>query len=71
MYFAAIFSLLRYYALDVSYFKSSLDRRLLEMLWNKYWVNTLSSSSLLTVNAYSYFFNVIRNSSTQHVGSVL
>ncbi len=40
----------RYYALEVSYFKSSLDRKLLESLWNKYWVNTLSSSSLLTVS---------------------
>jgi len=25
-----------------------LDRRLLDSLWNKYWVNTLSSSSLIT-----------------------
>ena len=40
----------RYYSLDVSYFKSSLDKRLLDMLWNKYWVNTLSSSTLLTVS---------------------
>ena len=46
-----ILFLQRYYSLDVSYFKSSLDRRLLELLWNKYWVNTLSSSSLLTVSA--------------------
>ena len=38
-----------YYSLDITYFKSALDRRLLESLWNKYWVNTLSSSSLLTV----------------------
>ena len=40
----------RYYCLEVSYFKSFLDRKLLGMLWNKYWVNTLSSSSLLTVS---------------------
>ena len=46
----------RYYSLDVSYFKSSLDRKLLEMLWNKYWVNTLSSSSLLTVSTFSFIF---------------
>ena len=39
----------QYYALDVSYFKSDLDRRLLDSLWNKYWVNTLSSSNLITV----------------------
>ena len=44
----------RYYSLEVSYFKSSLDRKLLEMLWNKYWVNTLSSSSLLTVSNKSH-----------------
>eukprot|EP00039_Didymoeca_costata_P019859 m.339193 g.339193 ORF g.339193 m.339193 type:complete len:346 (+) comp18702_c0_seq1:170-1207(+) len=36
-----------YYSLPITYFKSSLDRRLLELLWNKYWVNTLSSSPLL------------------------
>jgi hypothetical protein len=40
----------RYYSLDVSYFKSELDNSLLEFLWNRYWVNTLSSSNLLTVN---------------------
>jgi len=40
----------QYYALEVSYFKSALDRRLLDSLWNKYWVSTLSSSSLTTVS---------------------
>ncbi|XP_013378701.1 COP9 signalosome complex subunit 5 [Lingula anatina] len=43
----------QYYSLDVSYFKSGLDRRMLESLWNKYWVNTLSSSSLLTNADYT------------------
>lgn len=43
----------QYYSLDVSYFKSALDRRLLDSLWNKYWVNTLSSSSLLTNADYA------------------
>lgn len=38
---------LQYYALDITYFKSSLDCHLLDLLWNKYWVNTLSSSPLL------------------------
>ena len=42
--------LCRYYALEVTYFKSSLDSHLLDLLWNKYWVNTLSSCSLLTVS---------------------
>ncbi len=45
-----IIKFLRYYSLDVSYFKSLLDKSLLEFLWNRYWVNTLSSSNLLTVN---------------------
>lgn len=39
--------LLQYYSLDITYFKSSLDSHLLDLLWNKYWVNTLSSSPLL------------------------
>ncbi|XP_032981882.1 uncharacterized protein LOC117033721 [Rhinolophus ferrumequinum] len=43
----------QYYALEVSYFKSSVDRKLPELLWNKYWVNTLSSSSLLTNADYT------------------
>lgn len=38
--------------MDITYFKSSLDRRLLDSLWNKYWVNTLSSSSLITNDDY-------------------
>ena len=32
---------------QVSYFKSSLDTQLLELLWNKYWVNTLACSPLV------------------------
>ncbi|EFX73885.1 hypothetical protein DAPPUDRAFT_109433 [Daphnia pulex] len=43
----------QYYALEVSYFKSALDRRLLDSLWNKYWVSTLSSSSLTTNADYT------------------
>lgn len=38
---------MQYYSLDITYFKSSLDCHLLDLLWNKYWVNTLSSSPLL------------------------
>eukprot|EP00897_Mesotaenium_endlicherianum_P007142 jgi/Mesen1/6456/ME000033S05736 len=37
----------QYYSLDIACFKSSLDSHLLDLLWNKYWVNTLSSSPLL------------------------
>nr|CAG4648681.1 EOG090X078Z [Polyphemus pediculus] len=43
----------QYYALEILYFKSSLDRRLLDSLWNKYWVSTLSSSSLITNADYT------------------
>jgi COP9 signalosome complex subunit 5 len=38
----------QYYSLDISFFKSSLDSQMLNVLWNKYWVNTLSSSPLQT-----------------------
>ena len=38
----------QYYSLDITFFKSSLDAHLLDLLWNKYWVNTLSSSPLIT-----------------------
>jgi COP9 signalosome complex subunit 5 len=31
----------------VSFFKSGLDSHLLDLLWNKYWVNTLSASPLI------------------------
>lgn len=37
-----------YYELDVSFFKSSLDSSLLDLLWDKYWVNTLCSSPLFS-----------------------
>jgi COP9 signalosome complex subunit 5 len=42
----------QYYSLDVSFFKSGLDARVLDVLWNKYWVNTLSSSPLRTNRAF-------------------
>jgi COP9 signalosome complex subunit 5 len=42
-----------YYSLDVSYFKSPMDKRLLDSLWNHYWVNTLSSSSLISNAEYT------------------
>lgn len=43
----------RYYSLEVSHFKSSLDTRLLDLLWNKYWVATLTNSPLLNNRDYS------------------
>ena len=42
-----------YYQLEVSYFKSPMDTKLLENLWNHYWVNTLSASSLITNAEYT------------------
>jgi len=43
----------RYYSLEVSHFKSTLDTHLLELLWNKYWVATLSQSPLFTNREYA------------------
>eukprot|EP00744_Colponema_vietnamica_P008405 GILI01011991.1.p1 GENE.GILI01011991.1~~GILI01011991.1.p1 ORF type:complete len:340 (-),score=98.97 GILI01011991.1:85-1104(-) len=43
----------KYYQLEVSFFKSSLDRQLLALLWNQYWVSTLSSSPLLQNREYT------------------
>jgi COP9 signalosome complex subunit 5 len=36
----------RYYSIPVSYFKSSLDNTIIETLWNKYWIDTLSNSAI-------------------------
>lgn len=43
----------QYYSLDITHFKSTLDTHLLELLWNKYWVSTLSQSPLFTNREYS------------------
>ncbi|KAL9110175.1 MAG: hypothetical protein Q9227_005235 [Pyrenula ochraceoflavens] len=43
----------QYYSLEVQHFKSTLDSELLSVLWNKYWVATLSQSPLLTNHAYA------------------
>lgn len=42
----------RYYSLEVSHFKSTLDTHLLSSLWNKYWVATISQSPLFTNREY-------------------
>lgn len=42
----------RYYSLEITSFKSTLDTHLLELLWNKYWVSTLSQSPLFTNRDY-------------------
>jgi len=43
----------QYYQLEVQVFTSSLDTHLLGLLWNKYWVNTLSQSPLISNRAYA------------------
>lgn len=40
-----------YYPLEISHFKSSSDAKLLDLLWNKYWVMTLSQSPLISVRS--------------------
>ncbi|KAK2759118.1 COP9 signalosome catalytic subunit rri1 [Arachnomyces sp. PD_36] len=42
----------QYYSLEVSHFKSTLDTELLSLLWNKYWVATISQSPLFTSRDY-------------------
>ncbi|EFE29874.1 uncharacterized protein ARB_03215 [Trichophyton benhamiae CBS 112371] len=42
----------QYYSLEVSNFKSTLDTKILSLLWNKYWVATISQSPLFTNRDY-------------------
>jgi len=37
----------RYYQIPIEIYKNSVDNAILELLWNKYWIDTLSSSPLL------------------------
>ncbi|CAO1627444.1 unnamed protein product [Parajaminaea phylloscopi] len=41
-----------YYPLKIEHFKSSLDESMLSMLWEKYWVATLSQSPLVVNREY-------------------
>ncbi len=43
----------QYYPLQVEVFKSSLDEKLLNLLWNKYWISTLSQSPLIVNRSYT------------------
>ncbi|KAI9505622.1 Mov34/MPN/PAD-1 family protein [Coemansia spiralis] len=43
----------KYYPLEVGYFKSSLDQQLMERLWRKHWITTLSRSPLITNSDYT------------------
>ena len=40
-----------YYPLKVEIYKTVQDERILEALWNKYWVATLSRSLLVSVSS--------------------
>lgn len=42
----------RYYPLKVSYYKSKYDQTLFQILWTKYWINTLASSPLIANMEY-------------------
>jgi COP9 signalosome complex subunit 5 len=46
----------QYYSLEVQVFKSRMDDELLGLLWNKYWVSTLSQSPLISVSFYLFLF---------------
>eukprot|EP00300_Choanocystis_sp_HF-7_P023596 c241_g1_i1.p1 GENE.c241_g1_i1~~c241_g1_i1.p1 ORF type:complete len:333 (-),score=51.18 c241_g1_i1:41-1039(-) len=43
----------QYYALETTTFKSPLDSHLLNLLWDKYWINTLSSSPVVNNRRYT------------------
>ncbi|KAL2201139.1 mitochondrial protein from FMP27-domain-containing protein [Corynascus similis CBS 632.67] len=43
----------KYYPLEVEHYRSTLDGRLLELLWNKYWVQTLAQNPLLSNRDYA------------------
>jgi len=43
----------RYYVMETEYFKSTTDTNLLNLLWNKYWINILSSSPLIKNRYYT------------------
>jgi COP9 signalosome complex subunit 5 len=48
----------QYYSLEISHFKSSLDTKLLDLLWNKYWVATLSQSPLIIVHSLTFINDI-------------
>jgi COP9 signalosome complex subunit 5 len=39
----------RFYPLNISVYKSETESKMLELLWTKYWLKTLSSSPLIVV----------------------
>jgi COP9 signalosome complex subunit 5 len=53
----------QYYPIDVVVFKSKMDDELLGLLWNKYWVSTLSQSPLISVRSFFFSFDFKTKSS--------
>ena len=49
----------QYYSLNVEVFTSKRDEELLGRLWNKYWVNTLSTSPLISVRSFQLFTSLV------------
>jgi COP9 signalosome complex subunit 5 len=54
----------RYYQLEVSYYMSTMDTKLLKYFWNSYWVQTLSGNKLGGVSGYL-------NSQLSNIDSIL
>ena len=54
----------RYYPLEVSYYMSTMDTKLLKYFWNSYWVQTLSGNKLGGISGYL-------NSQLSNIDSVL
>mmetsp|Transcript_71426 Transcript_71426/g.149252 ORF Transcript_71426/g.149252 Transcript_71426/m.149252 type:complete len:389 (-) Transcript_71426:100-1266(-) len=42
-----------YYSIPIEIFKNSMDTAILELLWNKYWIDTLSGSPLLSNRGFT------------------
>ncbi len=38
-----------YYQLKVEIYKTKMDEQILNLLWNKYWISTLSQSLVISV----------------------
>ena len=55
----------QYYPLKVEIYKTKLDEQLLDLLWNKYWVATLSQSLLVSVRRTFAYRRVKLISSTE------
>lgn len=47
-----------YYPLKVEIYKTQTDEQLLDLLWNKYWVATLSQSNILSVSVFKPYVQV-------------